>query len=362
MSDTLPIGVLHLDVKHGQTAENRAALTSHAEKAARLGAKIIVAPELAVSGYSFEGRSQVAECAEVLRGPTFRELSRMARRYGVFIVAGIAERDPATEIYYNTALALGPDGEPAAHHRKVIAAERRWACPGQLSSSSLLDTPWGRMGILICADSYAGLLPRSLALYGVDLLLVPANWPPSGVDPTHVWRARALENGFGVVGCNRTGLDRVMDCRACRSYAVTAFGEVLLDAACPHSKVWMVNYPLEAGRLSSQVRTAKLAERRPDDFGALYLDVNGLTDFAALWGLPAGGPLDVRCLVSESREQAAADVKRAADDCDSVPTLLVLPRGGGGFSAEELAPLVQGGPLAGAADVAGREGGVSGYG
>lgn len=362
MSETLPIGVIHLDVRHGLVGENRAALAAHAVEAARRGAKIIVAPELAVSGYSFENRGQVSACAEVLCGPTFERLSIVARQYGVFIAAGIAERDPATDIYYNTALVVGPDGKLAAHHRKVLAAERRWACPGTLSRSSLFETPWGCVGALICADSYAGLLPRSLALHGVDLLLVLANWPPSGVDPTHVWRARALENGYGVVGCNRTGLDRIMDCRSCRSYAVTASGEVLLDEASPVSALWIVRYPLEGGRLPTDIREAKMAERRPEEFGALYLDVNGIEDFAGLWGLPGGGPLDVRCVVAGSREQAASELRLAVEDCDSVPTLLVLPQGIGAFSGEELARLVEERPLAIVADLSGPNGEVPAYG
>ena len=59
--------------------------------------------------------------------------------------------------------------------------------------------------MLICADTYYGLLPRSLALHDVDLLLTLANWPLVGIDPREVWRARALENGIGVIGANRTG-------------------------------------------------------------------------------------------------------------------------------------------------------------
>lgn len=96
--DALPIGLLHLDVKHGLVEENREALVMHALEAARRGAKIIVAPELAVSGYGFDNRSQVAACVETLTGETFDRLSRAARGYGAYICAGIAEEDPETHI------------------------------------------------------------------------------------------------------------------------------------------------------------------------------------------------------------------------------------------------------------------------
>lgn len=359
--DALPIGVLHLDVKHGRVVENREALTMHALEAARRGAKIIVAPELAVSGYSFGNRSQVAACVETLAGETFQRLARVAKSYGAYICAGIGEEDPATHIYYNSAVVAGPDGELAAYHRKVVTAERRWACPGGVSKSNIFETPWGRVGVIICADSYYGLLPRSLALNGVDLLLVLANWPPSGVDPRLVWRARALENGIGVVGCNRTGVDRVMDCRACRSYVVTSAGDVLLDSAREASTVWVVDYPLAGGRLASESRKAMMALRRPDDFAELYLDVNGYDDFAGLWDLPTGGPLEIRCLSVESRREVFSAVKEAVKECDEAPMLLVLPRAAGPFTEDESAQLVGGRPAAIIGSVAGPAGDRSAY-
>ena len=69
------------------------------------------------------------------------------------------------------------------------------------------------MGILVCSYTYYGLFARSMALKGVDFLWVPANWPPVGIDALEVWNARVLENGFFLAACNRTGKDRVMDCR-----------------------------------------------------------------------------------------------------------------------------------------------------
>ncbi len=359
--DVLPIGVLHLDVKHGLVEKNREALTMHALEAARRGAKIIVAPELAVSGYSFDNRSQVAACVEALAGETFDRLSRVAKSYGAYVCAGIVECDPATHIYYNAAFVAGPDGGLTAYHRKVVTAERRWACPGGVSKSNIFETPWGRIAVIICADSYSGLLPRALALNGVDLLLVPANWPPSGVDPRLIWRARALENGVGVVGCNRTGVDRVMDCRACSSYVVTAAGEVLLDSAGDASRVWVVDYPLAGGKITSESREAIMALRRPDDFAELYLDVNGLDDFAGLWGLPSGGPLDIRCIAAESKRQAFESMQAAIEECDAAPMLLVLPRNIGPFTEDEIARFSAGRPSAVVASVVEPAGDRSAY-
>lgn len=327
MDQHLNMGLIHLDVAHKRSEENREALTAYAEEAARRGARIILAPELAVSGYSFDGRDDVASQVEVLHGATFQTLAPVAARHGVFICAGIAERDPVTDIFYNTALVIGPDGRLAAFHRKLVS-ERKWACPGSPSASGIFETPWGRLGVLICADTYYGLLPRSMAVQGADALLVLANWPPSGLDPRNLWRARSLENGMGIIACNRTGVDRRMDCRECRSFAVTPTGEVLLDEAADTSRVWVFPYPLEDGKLPARHRRQILSSRRPRDFSDLYLHVNGLEDFSALWGLPAAGPLTIRCVVPESGSFGEADslLQAAVEhrEHDS-PVLLMLP-------------------------------------
>ncbi|NLI83311.1 MAG: carbon-nitrogen hydrolase family protein [Deltaproteobacteria bacterium] len=326
MDEVLTIGLLHLDVQHGKPEENRSALLSLAERAAFSGAQVILAPELAVSGYGFDSIAEAAPFAETLAGETLSALGRLAHHHGVYIGVGMAERDPATHILYNSACIVGPDGLLAAHHRKV-ASERRWACPGSPGTWNLFDTPWGRMGVLICSDAYYSLLPRSLARQGVDLLLIPANWPATGIDPRKVWRARALENGMGVVACNRTGLDRRMDCRTGPSYAVTATGTVLLDAVSESTTIWLVDYPLEGGRIPCRHRESLMAERRPGDFAAICLDVNGLEDFAGLWGLPEAGELNIRCVVPESQDHnTLVPLQSVNTDDDVPPTLFVFPR------------------------------------
>jgi predicted amidohydrolase len=360
VADRLPIGLLHMDIKYGRTAENRAALAAAAEEAARLGAELILAPELSVSGYSFDSRDEVAPYAETLTEETVTLLRQTARRHGIYICAGLAERDPVTNIYYNSACVLGPAGELTAHHRK-IACERRWACPGAPSHTNIFDTPWGRIGVLICADSYYGLLPRTLALYGVDLLLIPANWPPSGLDPRKLWRARALENGVGVIACNRTGVDRRMDCRQCASYAVTADGEVLLDAVSESSCVRLVEYSLARGRFPTERREAMLAQRRPAEFGALYLDVNGLEDFSGLWGLPECGEIDIRCVIPDSSGSTLTALESASCAAFAAPTLFVLPRGVAPLPFRFLETFVEQGAIAVITEQEGQNGDAPAY-
>jgi predicted amidohydrolase len=325
MDERLLIGVLHLNIRHGDIAENRASLLSHAEEAAAKGARIILAPELAVSGYSFDRREEVAPYAEEVTGETVTDLSCIAQRFGVYLCTGLAEVQKRTGIFYNSAVVLGPDGRIVAHHRKHVA-ERRWSCPGQPSPASIFETPWGKVGVLICADSYFGLLPRSMALLGVDLLLICANWPLIALDPREIWRARVLENGIGVIAANRTGLDRCMDCRTAPSYAVTPDGKVLLDAASEDSQIYLVEYPLERHRFPCGLREEMMVTRRPWEYNAIALDTSGIDDFSGTWGLPTAGLMEIQCLVPPPNTSSLSNfTTEALNRVDGAPRILLLP-------------------------------------
>ena len=89
MDELLPIGILHLDIRHGALAENRASLLAHAEEAAAGGARIIVAPELAISGYGFDGREEVAPYVEEITGETLTSLSQVCPAFRRLLLRGV---------------------------------------------------------------------------------------------------------------------------------------------------------------------------------------------------------------------------------------------------------------------------------
>lgn len=315
-----------MEIAHGAVERNRALLAACAREAAEAGARLIVAPELAVSGYSFSGPEAVAPYAEELGGETCAALAAVAATHGVYICAGFAEREPDSGILYNSAFAVGPDGRLAAHHRKRVC-ERRWASPGSSGDPSVFETPWGRVGMLICADTYYGILSRSLALNGVGLLLVPANWPQWGMDPRELWRARCLENGFGVVSANRTGRDLTMDCCSAPSFALAPDGRVLLDAVSAETRIHYIDYPLSRGRFCAARSSDLLASRSPREYRDVCLDINGIDDLGTLWGLPEAGPLRVCVLAGrEDGDGLLAAFREQVLRCGE-PAVIVLPAG-----------------------------------
>lgn len=298
----LRVALLHSRPVHGDVAANIEWILRQAARAADAGAGLVVTAEMALSGYGFDGREQVEPHARTLDSPEVQALCRLSAERGVHCVLGLPERDPRTGLLYNTAVATGPDGRVVARHRKVVLAERRWATPGPARSEGLFDTPWGRVGMLVCADTYYGTPARAQVLRGADLLVVPSTWPGGGVDPRRLWRARALENGVPVLGCNRTGRDAVLDCTGARSYAADGRGRVLLDRRSPEATTFLVDLPAaggsaagDGGRRNGARRPAPHGPggpRRPEFWRSLGLQTDGPHP-EYLWGPPPGGPVRV---------------------------------------------------------------------
>ena len=297
MNRSLRIALLHMNVHYKKPETNRSNLLQLNREAALKGADVILNTELPTTGYSFNSREDISEYLEADKGLTVSGLAEIAREHSKYIGVGLAERDDATGIYYNSALVIGPNGSPVCKYRK-INAEMRWACPGDPRQEGTFETPWGRIGILICSDTYYGLFPRSMALKGVDLLWVPANWPPGGIEPQKVWKARVLENGFFLAACNRSGQDRIMNCRDAVSCVYDPQGRELLSASSMESAVLLVDLPLDAnGKLPTRTRQSKLASRTPARYGSIYLDLRLVDDLTPHYELPEPAPMQIHCII-----------------------------------------------------------------
>jgi len=172
-------------------------LTDLAGRASAEGARIIVFPEAFVGGYpkgadfgarvgsrSPEGREwfrrYMAGAIEV-PGPGTRRLGAIARSCAAVLVVGVIERDRGT--LYCTALVLGPDGELLGKHRKVMptAMERVIWGFGDGSTLSVVETPVGRVGAVICWESYMPQLRLAMYGQGIQLYCAPT------VDDRETW-------------------------------------------------------------------------------------------------------------------------------------------------------------------------------
>jgi predicted amidohydrolase len=83
--------------------------------AAGNGAKLIVTPEMGTTGYCWFDRAEVAPFVESVPGPTIERFSEVAKELDCYIVIGLPEVDPSTNLYYNSAALIGPEGDHLPH-------------------------------------------------------------------------------------------------------------------------------------------------------------------------------------------------------------------------------------------------------
>lgn len=190
-------------------------------EAAARGAQLIVFPEAFVPAYprglSFgvvvgsrtpAGRltweRYWANAVEV-PSPAVSALGEAARQAAAYVAIGVVERETrgGRGTLYCTLLYFGPNGQLLGLHRKLkpTAAERLIWGEGDGSTLTVLDTPHGRIGGLICWENYMPLARAALYDKGVDLYLAPT------ADSRETWQATlkhiACEGRCFVLGCNQ---------------------------------------------------------------------------------------------------------------------------------------------------------------
>ncbi len=167
------------------------AVTSVRE-AAQEGARLIVFPEAFISGYpawiwrlrpggdmalTEKLHSLVRASAVDLAGDDLAPLCRAAREDKVTVVCGLHERDAAFGggTLYNTVVVIGPDGVLLNRHRKLMPTnpERMVWGFGDASGLKAVATPCGRIGTMICWESYMPLARYALYAQGVDIYITP---------------------------------------------------------------------------------------------------------------------------------------------------------------------------------------------
>ncbi|GAA5160471.1 nitrilase family protein [Pseudonocardia eucalypti] len=202
---------LRIDVT--DVAGNRARAAEAVTEAARRGARLVVLPELACSGYVFTGPEEARERAEPADGRTVTDWCALSAEYGLVLVGGFCELGEDGHVY-NSAV-LVDAGEPRAVYRKVHLwdAEKDVFRPG-VARPPVVATSVGRVAVMICYDAEFPEWHRLAAQAGAQIIALPTNWPdegrPPGERPLEVVRvqAGAAANRVFVVAADRCGTER----------------------------------------------------------------------------------------------------------------------------------------------------------
>ena len=183
-----------------------ASATRVATQAAAFGARLVVLPEMATTGFTMDtSRAVPIDSRDVSL------LRAMAHRLGIWLVAGVALQETDADgspCAHNVALAIDPSGDIVAVHRK----QRMFAFAGEDASyragteSTIVTIEGVRFGLFVCYELRFPELFAEVAA-DVDGMIVIANWPAARrAHWDALLHARAIENQCAVIGVNRTGI------------------------------------------------------------------------------------------------------------------------------------------------------------
>lgn len=202
----------------GDVAGNRARCRAAVERATAAGARIVILPELAVTGYVFADEAEARALAEAADGATADEWADLAARLGITLVGGFCELGADGRLY-NSAIVTSRGAVQGVYRKAHLwDAEKLIFTPGS-DEPPVIEADGARVAVMICYDLEFPEWVRLPALTGAQLLCVPANWPvmptlfPKNERPMEVVRAQAAAavNRMFIAVCDRVGRERGVD-------------------------------------------------------------------------------------------------------------------------------------------------------
>ncbi len=195
------VACAQMEGEPGSTSRNTARMADMAAEAARLGARLVLFPEMCLTGYL--GPADASRLAVRSRGPEIQKLQAVARETQTGLCFGFPER-AASGLYNSMAFVDRDESEPVVYRKiHLWVTERSWAVAGRaLASFGVGDA---RCGMWICYDCRFPEVARALALDGVTLGLAGAAWFGPAAEWELAARSRALDNGMFVAGATLQG-------------------------------------------------------------------------------------------------------------------------------------------------------------
>ena len=260
--DKLKIATAQFENASGDKRYNLALIEGLTAKAAATGVKVIAFHECSISGYTFArhlSREQMLDIAEYIPGgESVQQLSGIAKKYDITILAGLFEKDSEEKVY-NTYVCVDRRGL-IAKFRKLHPFISRHLSPGD--SYCVFELHGWKCGILICYDNNIIENVRATNLLGADIIFMPhvtmctpSSRPGAGFVDPKLWEnrendptslrlefngmkgrewlmkwlpARAYDNAMYVVFSNPIGMDDDQ-LKNGNSMIIDPFGDILAE-------------------------------------------------------------------------------------------------------------------------------------
>ncbi|MDR3772527.1 MAG: carbon-nitrogen hydrolase family protein [Terracidiphilus sp.] len=179
------------------------------EQAEAQHADIALFPESSILGWE---NPEAHRLAEPIPGKDSDRIAGLARKYKVMIAIGLDEKDG--DRLYDSAILIDKTGKLLAKHRKINVLPELMTPPyaeGRPEDIGVVETEFGRLAVLICADTFTDAYLERLKALKPDLMLVPYGWAAANDQwPEHSKLLEELvKKRAAQVECPMAGVDLV---------------------------------------------------------------------------------------------------------------------------------------------------------
>lgn len=209
------IAAVSMDGRLGHPQEVLERMETFCRQASEQGAALVLFPELVIHGHCTPNTWELAE--PVPGGPSVERLVAMARRHGLFLSAGLSEKE--RDIVFNTQVFVGPQGYLGKQRKLHLSRDEVLFYKGG-REINVFDLGKCKVGAVICYDNQFPEVARILALKGADVILMPHAAREARWDETADSQAAARRHMFNYYS----------SCYAMRARENACFG-VLADQA-----------------------------------------------------------------------------------------------------------------------------------
>ena len=182
-----PVGATP-DVVREYMQKNRKTIAEYIVEANKKGAELFVTSEFATVGYpdipelpseedNFRNREDLKPFVETIPGPTTKYFSFLAKKLKMILHIGLAEVDSNTDLYHNTVVVIGTDGEIITKYRKIhlYQVEEKFLVPG--TEPVTYENPkLGKVAIAICSDIYSDHPMNDYVSLKPNVLSISTSW------------------------------------------------------------------------------------------------------------------------------------------------------------------------------------------
>jgi N-carbamoylputrescine amidase len=206
---TIRMAMCQMICLDGDRAGNFVRIENALSEARSAQADIACFPETTILGWV---NPEAHERAYPIPGEDTKRLSELAVKYQIHICIGLAEK--SQDDLFDSVVLMDDTGNILLKHRKINLLQELMTPPYTPGTKiKTVDTPFGRIGLLICADTFQEEILIRMADQKPDLLLIPygwaaeeGSWPEHGKALEKVVINAARKTGAAVVGTDLVGI------------------------------------------------------------------------------------------------------------------------------------------------------------